>query len=175
MGLQDRDYMKSGSTGSPKPGSDDSIEIKKVAALLGKLFVLFVAIFLSLRFPMVGVKIALVAVTLYLGWLWIFRTGRKKTKQPEQSGQSANTAECDHSSNTDSAPAIESKQPGREEIRQLIAWDASGEFGKVKSLIQSLDGEVFPDDVAEELALLARNYFPIHLEPEQNGTRFVLA
>ncbi len=67
-----------------------------------------------------------------------------------------------------------SEDQGREVIQVLIAHDAAGEFGKAKTLIQELDGEEFPQEVGEELAVVVGNYFPIQLEPTESGVRFTL-
>jgi hypothetical protein len=57
-----------------------------------------------------------------------------------------------------------------------LGCDAAGEFGKAKTLIQQLDGEVFNEEVAEELRVLAANDFAIELEPSGEGVvRFKLA
>ncbi len=66
-------------------------------------------------------------------------------------------------------------RPDQNVVRLLVAYDAAGEFGKAKTLIQRLDGEEFSESVAKELSALAGNYFPIELETTDTGVRFKLA
>jgi len=168
MGIHDRDYMKDSN-------KDDVVNLNEIFVLLAKLLVVFVLLLVCLRFPVLWIKIPLAIAILVLGWRWMFRAKKKKvrsTRSPKVSrAKSVGSASDSNSAkNGDKAGSDDG-----EVVRTLIAYDAAGEFGKAKSLIQQLNGEEFPEEVGKELVVVAANYFPVELEPSENGVRFKLA
>jgi len=164
MGIHDRDYRKD----SGSQGKVDVINLNEIFCTVGKLVLVFVALILCLRFPLLWIKIPLAVAILYFGWRWIFRAS-KKTKIRSAADQKGRPPTVTVRSET-----IQT-EIDQDFVQRLVAFDAAGEFGKAKTLIQQLDGHAFPEPVAEELAVLARNYFPIELEPTGDGVRFKLA
>ncbi|MGY8640402.1 MAG: hypothetical protein ACKVJU_04810 [Verrucomicrobiales bacterium] len=175
MGINDRDYMKK------DEGQGDVINVGELVIVLLKLAVVFVAVILSLRFPLLWIKIPLVIGVLFGGWRWIFNTKKKKTvsstppKEPEKLVQAKVVSSRRANLEQLEAEAGNPPKPDQSSIRLLIAYDAAGEFGQAKALIQHFNGKEFPEPVVEEFAVLARNYFPIELEPTESGVRFKLA
>ena len=125
-----------------------------------------------LRFPILWIKIPLAIAVLVFGWRWIFRAKKKKAKVSSSRPRKKSVARVGSAAATESGTA---KGSGNEVVKSLIALDAAGEFGKVKTLIQQLDGEEFSEEVGKELAVVAGNYFPIELEPTGTGVLFKLA
>lgn len=160
MGIHDHDYMKDSN-------QDDVFNLNEILLLLVKLVVVFVLFVVSLRFPVVWIKFPLAFVVLVYGWRWIFKAKKDSSSRSSASG---------------SVKQIENRQAGaeprggldQEAIRTLIAYDAAGEFGKAKALIQQLNGDEFSEPMGKELAAVAGNYFPIELEPTEKGVRFKL-
>jgi len=149
---------------------DDVFNLNEILLLLGKLVLVFVVFVLSLRFPVVWIKFPLAFVVLVYGWCWIFRAKKKKPLSSNRSSASVKVKQ------------IEARQIGAEQtvgldqdaVLALIAYDAAGEFGKAKALIQQLNGEEFSEPIGKKLAAVAGNYFPVELEPTENGVRFKL-
>lgn len=162
MGLDDRDYMK-------QSDEEEVIQLKDIIFGVAKLVLVFIFFIFSLRFPILWIKIPLALAILFLGWRWIVRGWNKGLKNTT----SATPSRPSQPRYLDTG----SQEPNRDEedvIKRLIAHDAAGEFGKAKTLIQSLDGRIFPEAEARELAVIARNYFPVILEETENGYRFGL-
>ncbi|MEC5128605.1 hypothetical protein VSU19_17725 [Verrucomicrobiales bacterium BCK34] len=166
MGTENRDKRKDSS-------GDDVINLNEVFALLAKLMVVFVLLVVSLRFPLVWIKFPLSFVILALGWRWIFR-GKKEQKVSAGRSTVSRKVTVMEPSGGGLSGVKTVKAQDHETVRALIALDAAGEFGKAKTLIQRLDGEEFSGPVGKELAVVAGNYFPIELEPTENGVRFKL-
>lgn len=59
-------------------------------------------------------------------------------------------------------------------MKKLIALDAADKFGKAKTFIQQLDGQEFPTEVGEALAVLAKNHSPFRLDDTEEGVKFFL-
>lgn len=156
MGLDDRDYMKD--------ADDDVVNLGALVVTAAKVVVILIACFFWIRFPVLWVKIPVIAAILFLGWRWIFRSKKKRVPMSRPGKPVLERSQ----------PALESVST-RDPIRMLIALDAAGEFGKAKTLIQQMDGEELSREDGEELAILARNYFPIELVPTEHGVRFRLA
>lgn len=175
MGINDWDYMKKDG------GKDDVINLRELVIVLLKLAVVFVAVILSFRFPLLWIKIPLVICVLYGGWRWIFKAKKKKTvsssppKAPAKPVQAKVVSSRRLNLEQLEAEAGNPPKPDQSSIRLLIAYDAAGEFGQAKALIQHFNGKEFTEPVVEEFAVLARNYFPIELEPTESGVRFKLA
>lgn len=165
MGTHDRDYMKDSN-------KDDVFNLNEIFFLLVKLVVVFVFFVLSLRFPVVWIKFPLAIAVLVFGWRWIFRAKKKKKVSSARSGGSRQPRTVPAGAALGAGAA---KAQDHFVVKTLIAFDAAGEFGKAKTLIQQLDGEEFSEMVGKELAVVAGNYFPIELEPTENGVRFKLA
>lgn len=180
MGLNDRDYMSSSRRKSRASG-DDIIDVKALFSIAAKFIVILIALIFALRFPLLWVKIPLPIAILYFGWRWISKSVEKQrmvqkveTRRPGKLAQSpAPTSPLDTIERFEAA-ADGPPNPDQNAIRLLVAYDAAGEFGRAKALIQHYDGEEFPEAVAEEFAVLAKNYFPVELEPTENGARFKL-
>ncbi|MDF1740564.1 MAG: hypothetical protein P1U86_15490 [Verrucomicrobiales bacterium] len=153
---------------------DDVINLNEVIALLAKLVVVFVLLVVSLRFPLVWIKFPLSFVILAFGWRWIFRAKKKQKVSTSRPGVPREVTVMEVGGGGLSGVKTVKAQD-HETVRKLIALDAAGEFGKAKTLIQRLDGEEFSGPVGRELATVAGNYFPIELEPTENGVRFKLA
>ena len=182
MGIYDRDYMKDSKGKSNASGREDVIALSVVVTMLAKLLVVFVAVFFCLRFlPSIWIKLAASVAVFYFGWRWI--AWAKNTK----SSASANVISSRRVTGSEGvqkqlseikryeAAVDRSAKLDRNAVRLLVAYDAAGEFGKAKTLIQRLDGEEFPESVAEELETLAKNYFPVKLKTTETGVRFELA
>ena len=171
MEIKDRDYMRD------SEGKGDVVKLSDILIILMKLVVLFVAFILCLRIPSLWIKIPLVIGVFYGGWRWIFGAKTKKTGQSTRSTQSVEDAAVespeDHQS-TIQAGAGHTPKPDLNAVRLLTAFDAAGEYGKAKALIQQLDGKEFPELVGKEFASVAGNYFPIKLKPTKYGVRFFL-
>ena len=183
MGIDDRDYMRDPKGRSRGSAQADVIDLNIIPALLGKLAVVFLALLICLRLPFVWFKLAAVIGVAWLGWRWISGGTRTKAKPLASSDTPGSTSEPDNARRQTQRSKIElceaavarATRPDQNVVRLLVAYDAAGEFGKAKTLIQGLDGEEFAEPVAEELAALAGNYFPIELEPTATGVRFKLA
>jgi hypothetical protein len=160
---------------------DDVIDLNAILIVVAKLVVVLLGMIICLRLPFIWIKLPAAAGVAYLGWRWIsgvkkpkpvasphansFESGRKGAgRQKQQSTIERYEAAFDRAA-----------KPDQNVVRLLVAYDAAGEFGKVKTLIQRLDGEEFSEPVAKELSVLAGNYFPIELETTETGVRFKLA
>ena len=184
MGIHDRDYMKDGKGKSNASGQDHVIRLSEVLIALAKLGVLFVLLILSLRFPLIWIKIPLAMAVLFFGWRWLFRSEKKQgqgtaasidSKLPEKSVPAERINPRRSNLEAYEAAVGRASKPDHNVVRLLIAYDAAGEFGKAKALIQRMDGQEFSASVGEEFRALAKNYFPIELEPTEAGVRFRLA
>tara|TARA_B110000305_G_C19354000_1_gene595778 strand:- start:693 stop:1172 length:480 start_codon:yes stop_codon:yes gene_type:complete len=153
---------------------DDVINLNEIFILLAKGLAIFILLMISLRIPVLWIKIPLTFAVLILGWRWMFRA-KKKVASSKTSGASQVKRLAASSA---SVVVDETEKAGAEDgdaVRALVALDAAGEFGKAKSLIQQLNGEEFSESVGKELVVVAANYFPVELEPTENGVRFKLA
>ncbi len=167
MGTQNRDHKKGSN-------EDDVINLNEIIGLLLKLVVVFALLVVSLRFPLVWIKFPLSFVVLAFGWRWIFRAKkRRRVSSPRPGAPRQPTVIPAVGVEVTETGGV--KTQGHEAVRALIAFDAAGEFGRAKTLIQRLDGEEFSEPVGKELAVVAGNYFPVELEPTENGVRFKLA
>lgn len=160
MALDDRDYMKD--------NSDDVINLNEIIPAGLKLIAVLVLLVLCMRIPPLFVKIPLMLAIMYLGWRWITRPSRLKRNAAKRRRRVARKT---ISSGPTETPATEEN---RNPVKMLIALDAAGEFGKAKTYIQQLDGQEFSPDEGKELAVLAKNYFPVRLEETEKGVRFYL-
>ena len=175
MGINDRDYMKD------SKGKSDAIDLGAILIALAKLVVVFLGMIICLRLPFIWIKLPAAIGVAYLGWRWI--SGVKKALPAastdayiSESGSGDAGRQKQQSTIIRYEAAMgRSARPDQNAVRLLVAYDAAGEFGKVKTLIQRLDGEEFSEPVAKELAVLAGNYFPIELETTESGVRFKLA
>ncbi len=167
MGRQDRDKRKDSN-------QDDVINLNEIFALLAKLVFVFALLVVSLRFPLLWIKFPLSFVILFYGWRWIFRAKKQRNVSATRS-RAPREVTVILPGNGGVSGVRTVKAQDHETVRALIAFDAAGEFGKAKTLIQGLNGEEFSEPVGKELAAVAGNYFPIELEPTENGVRFKLA
>ncbi len=181
MGINDRDYMKHSKGKSNAPGQDDVVDLNVLLIALGKLVVVFVAMIFCLRIlPLIWIKLAAVVVVGYFGWRWI--SGMKIVKPAASTDAISSKRKTSSAGRRRQLSTIKryeaavdrSAKPDQNVVRLLVAYDAAGEFGKAKALIQRLDGEEFTESVAKELAALAKNYFPIKLETTETGVCFQL-
>lgn len=159
-----------------KTDQEDIINLNDILFKLLKLAVVLFALLLSFRFPVIWIKIPLAVAVLFFGWRWIFKTKKNPRNRIPRSGTSTTGSRKPMSAiERYKAAASQPDAPDHNSVQLLIAYDAAGEFGKAKTLIQSLDGRIFSESVAYELAILAGNYFPVELEPAEDGLRFKLA
>ncbi len=165
-----------------KDSNDDVFHLSDILIALGKIVLTMVALMLCMRFPVIWIKIPLMVAVLYFCWRWLFKPAKKKPVQVEESLQRPKEIEPPKPSRKKRQPFVvkqdgragQAPKPDSTAVRQLIAYDAAGEFGQAKALIQYLNGKVFPEPDGKEFAVLAGNYFPVKLEPADDGVRFVL-
>ena len=176
--------MKEPQRKSNSSGQDDVINLGEVLIKAAKMAAIFFLLVVSLRFPLIWVKIPLAAAVLFFGWRWMFR-GKKKPKSavistcprlPDKRfpGEFYNPTRAKLEA-YEAAVGQVANPDHHDLIQLLIAYDAAGEFGKAKALILRLNGQEFSTSEGEELRVLAKNYFPIEMVPTEEGVRFTLA
>lgn len=175
--------MKDTKRNSNSTGQDDVINLGEVLIKAAKMAVIFFLLIVSLRFPLIWVKIPLVVAVLFFGWRWMFR-GKKKPKSAGISTSPRLPDKCFQAELYNPARAKleyyeaavgRAAKPDHHDVIQLLGtYDAAGEFGKAKALILRLNGQEFSPSEGEELRVLAKNYFPIELVPTEEGVRFTL-
>ena len=160
MGLDDRDYMKD--------DSDDVVNLNEILVAGFKLIAILALLLILLRIPPIWIKLPLMIAVLFVGWRWIARPSRKKPVARKRKAPAREKPVPTRSS------AANRPQEELSPVKKLIALDAAGEFGKAKTFIQQLDGQEFPTEIGEELAVLAKNYFPVRLDETEEGVKFCL-
>lgn len=174
MGIDDHNPLK-----DPSHNSDSGervMNLNEIVVIVARVTVLLFLLFIALRMPPVWLKIGGSIAVLALGWRWLLKsTKRTVNLTPFEEGKRAEERQ-------DYRSAIEyyekalggTLKPNPIAVRLLVCYDAAGEVGRAKTMIQQIDGSEFPESVAEELETLAANYFPITMEKTQNGVRLNL-
>ena len=140
--------------------SNEVVQLNDVLYVIVKLLALLLLLFMSLRVPVVWIKIPMAAALVYFAWRWFFRA--KKKNEPANSPDRTESSSLRKARIERLEAAVSrSSKPGQNVVRLLVAYDAAGEFGQAKKLIKSMDSKEFPEYLAEEFAVLARNYFPL--------------
>ena len=174
MGFDDRNSRKESNGTSVE--EERVVNLNEIIAIIAKLAVLLLLLFLTQRVPVIWIKIAAPIVILLFGWRWLSQSF--KTTQPQTAFDRGKLAEA----RQDYDSAIRHYEealggnikPNQVAVRLLVCYDAAGEVGRTKTMIQQIEGREFPDSVAEELEDLASNYFPVVMEKTANGVRLKL-
>ncbi len=162
-------------------GKNDVINLNELAVAFLKLIGVGILLLLCVRFcPFVWGKLILAVLVLIFGLRWVFRSVGKG-KKPASRRQAPPRAQVNRATPKAQSPASRQRSASvvaadddEDVIQRLIAFDAKGEFGKAKTLIQSLDGKKFSQAEAERLEVLAKNYFPVAIEPTGEDYLFKL-
>lgn len=175
--------MKDTKRNSKPTGQDDVIHLGDLLIKVVKMAVIFFLLIVSLRFPLLWVKIPLLVAVLFFGWRWMFAVKKK----PKNATVSTSPRLPDKGFRAEvynpgrakleyyEAAVGQVAKPDHHDVIQLLsAYDAAGEFGKAKALILRLNGQEFSASEGEELRVLAKNYFPVEMVPTEGGVRFTL-
>ncbi len=176
--------MKEPKRNSNSTGQDDVIHLGEILIKVVKMAAIFFLLIVSLRFPLLWVKIPLLVAVLFFGWRWLFSVKKKpknaaistSPRLPDRGFQAELYNPARAKLEYYEAAVGRAAKPDHQDVIQLLgAYDAAGEFGKAKALILRLNGQEFSPSEGEELRVLAKNYFPIELVPTEEGVRFTLA
>ncbi|MEM7698808.1 MAG: hypothetical protein AAF236_10425 [Verrucomicrobiota bacterium] len=153
-----------------KSGSDrdEVLNLNDIAVVLLKLVAIFLSLIFLLRFPVLWIKLPLAGMLLFFGWKWIMRTMRAT---PAPRSRMVKDAPIDRPRLATSSSTRRHEEFSSDVCAKLVALDAAGDFAGARALVEGLDGQEFPEEEAQEIAQLARNYVEVELEPTDLGAR----